>query len=389
MSTEIELKSFHKIRKSANLIESKFKLPLLEQRILALCISKINPKKNILENPYRFSVKEYCSLTGSEERGMFQMLREAIESLKTRTLCKYDADLKRERIYGWIDKADVWDNGKIDIYIHNELSNELLVKKKYAEYLLRNCLNFKSKYTLRFYELFEHWSFSGNKKINVDNLREMIGLDQTDYPRYTDFKKRVLSKSINEINSETEIHVEISEFRKDRKVDIIEFIITKSPPKISKTRAIESNKSSIQPIGINDLIDPSEEDQAIELLSKFGIGAMVGASLINNYGIDKVKVVIDKTLNDKKEGKFKEGVNISGVVINRIKDPEKVIEEKATNNDDLKKKRGLEMNWLNDHDYSYDPYHFDGNWVGVEINGKIINFMNPDFREEVEKTANK
>jgi plasmid replication initiation protein len=386
--TELEIGDY-KVRKSNDLVEAKFKLPLIEQRILALCFSKVNPKKENLQNPYRFSVKEYCDLTGAEERGMFKTIREAVENLKTRNLSKYDPDLKRERIYGWLDKADIWDSGAVDIYIHDELANDLLVTRKFSEYLLRNCLDFKSKYTLRFFEILQNWSYLGQKKINVDNLREMIGLEVNDYPRYTDFKKRILKKAISEINSETEMFVEFNEFRKDRKVQIIEFVITASPPTIKKTRVNEiKSKKLPEDKKVEEWLVPSKEDQIVEKLSKFGIGAMIGVKLIEDFGAEKVEVSVNKTNNDVSAGKFSENVNLAGVVINRIKDPTFEVNKGPTSSQDLKKRRAEMMNWLSNEGYEYESYYFEGNWVGVQIGGTIAVFMSDDFQSKVKAATN-
>ncbi len=373
-----------KVRKSNDLVEAKFKLPLIEQRILAICISKINPTKESLENPYRFSVDEYCELTSSDPRGMHETIRNAVDSLKSRNLSKYDPDLKRERIYGWLDKADIWDNGKVDIYIHPELASDLLAKKQYAEYVLKNCMNFSSKYTLRFFELFRSWSYLGRKQVEITNLREMIGIDEGEYIRYTDFKKRVIGKSLSEINEKTELNIEIHEFRKNRKVSIVEFVISSSAPSLKKVRENEKRVSSESVPKIDEYLNQSEEDKVIEKMAKFGVGATVSLKLIQDFGLEKVSDGIKEADADFKLGKVKEGVSLAGVIINKIKDPtpSSAPGHLVTTAEDLESRRSVLLEWCNREQFDYEPYHYEGNFTGVQISGKVINFMNPDFQEE-------
>lgn len=374
------------VRKGEDLIEAKFKLPLIEQRILAVAISKINPKKDAFENPYRFSAKEYCELAGVSERGMFKVLRDAIESLKTRTLSKYDSTLKRERIFGWLTQADVWDDGNIDLYIHPELTNDLLTKRKYAEYVLKNCFSFKSKYSLRFFELINHWSFKKNKKVNIDVFKEMMGLEANEYEAYAEFKRNVLSKVIKEINEQTEFYVTLNEFRQKRKVHILEFIIDNSAPAVS---SVKKKKATEDISKIEEWLNPNKEDLLIQKLSKVGIGAMAGVKLIEGYGSEKVEKVIDLTLSEKREGKFSENINLAGVVINRVKDPDPEQLPVRTTSEELETKRNFLVSWLEEKGISYEPYNFSGNWVGVSLKGGTINFMNDAFKEEVEKIMSK
>jgi len=375
------------VRKGEDLIEAKFKLPLIEQRILAVAISKVNPLKDAFENPYRFSTKEYCELAGVEERGMLKVLRDAIQSLKTRTLSKYDSTLKRERIFGWLTQADVWDDGNIDLYIHPELTNDLLAKKKYAEYVLKNCFSFKSKYSLRFFELINHWAFKKNKKINLDTFKEMMGLDVNEYESYAEFKRNVLTKVVNEMNWQTEYQVTFNEFRQQKKVHILEFIIEYSAPQVSVIR--EKEKSKPMNLTVEDWLVPGKEDQIIDKLTKFGIGAMAAARLIEEFGYERVEQVINKTIFDKNEGKFGDQVNLAGVVINRIKDPDPQNVLGQTTPQRLESRRSEMVQWLESNGISYDHYAFNGNWVGVSFKGGTVNFMNPAFQSEVNRLLDK
>ena len=53
-------------------------------------------------------------------------------------------------------------------------------------------LNFKSQYTMRIYNLLKQYEGLGERQIEVDFLREILGLRENQYKRYNDFKKDIL-----------------------------------------------------------------------------------------------------------------------------------------------------------------------------------------------------
>jgi len=385
MAKEIEISNRDRVHKGNTLVEAKIKLPLIEQRILAIAISKINPTRNSLENPYRFTVKSYCELVGVKERGMFEAIDKAIQSLTSRGLEKYDPDTRQMTYYNWLDKAVVHDNGKIDIYFHKDLENDLLAKKKYSEYLLKHVLEFKSKYAIRFYELLESWAYKGTKEINIDVLREMVGLEEADYPRYSDFKKRVLTKSILEINTETDLHVEVNEFRKNKKVNILEFVITKAPPRLSKVREKVRSEKVNEAKPVENWLIPSKEDKLAEELGDIGIPLKAALRLIEEEGLDKVKKGLSVAILERETGKIREGTNFTGVVVNKIRDPDPVtVGSQSTSDSDLKSRRTKLMSWFESKGAKYDPYRYEGTWTGITVFGKTVNFMDYKFKETIE-----
>ena len=253
----------HVVHKSNDLVEAKFKLPLIEQRILAICISKINPTKMRLENPYRFNFQEYCDLAGCSLENMEDELRAAVRNLKSRVLEKRDDVRKKTRFYSWTSKIDVWDAMSFDLYFDDELEVDLLAKVRYTSYLLKSAFNLNSKYSLRLYEIAkEKRGLTHPPKFAVDHLRILLGVEEGEYSRYQNFKARCLTPAIIEVNENTDLHLAINEFRQARQVYMIELIIEDNilPPKPSKLKELkklEATKPSNQP-DIFELMPPSD-----------------------------------------------------------------------------------------------------------------------------------
>ena len=321
----------HRVHKSNDLVEAKFKLPLLTQRIMAMCISKINPRHNKLHNPYRFSVKEYCELSGSTSDGMHEKIKDALDDLKSRVLRKYDPDLRRERLFGWVDKIDIFDNQTYDIYFHSELESDLVAKTKYTSYFLETGFQFKSKYSMRLYEIAKKWEKIGKVDIPVHKLRLMMGLDEGEYTVYGMFKKRCFEKAINDINKNSELHLEFEERKIGRKVEVIDLTITKKNKdrlSLSQAKKEEKKGGGDSKPNLFDHMDSDETDELIDKLGALGLRPRVSIGLIDEYGIEKVKKVYEETNREKANGKLGEA-KLSGVIINKLQDLNEVEKQKA------------------------------------------------------------
>ena len=97
----------------------------------------------------------------------------------------------------------------------------------------------KSKYSIRLYELVLKWVVTGKtEKYEIEEFRNKIGVTPEEYSHLGDFKKRVIEVAIKEINSKTDIKVELEQFKTGRSVTHFQFKIVK---KEKLVKAIELN----------------------------------------------------------------------------------------------------------------------------------------------------
>ena len=110
-----------------------------------------------------------------------------------------------------------------------------LADKEYTIYNLENISSFSSIYELKLYELFAKWKNRGFFNITLSNLREYLDLEDK-YPRYPNFKARVLEKFIETISASTNLDITYRELKDNgdiittygvgNKVYSIEFLIS-------------------------------------------------------------------------------------------------------------------------------------------------------------------
>lgn len=117
--------------------------------------------------------------------------------------------------------------GKFKIFFMDRLYKHIINYTVYAPLNLDILTRFKSFYSQRLYELLRLWSRTDEviiKDFKLDQLRFILGVENK-YPNYKNFKQRVISQAIKEINELGNMEVDIDEVKKGRKVEAIRFTI--------------------------------------------------------------------------------------------------------------------------------------------------------------------
>ena len=136
----------------------------------------------------------------------------------------------KQTLVQWIEKPYIDEgSGEIQIKLDNDMRPYLLhLQSNFTKYELIWTLHFKSKFTIRLYELIKSIHYyeleTYKTRYTVDELRELLGAE--DYTAYRDFKRRVLVPAVKEINLYSDKTVEFEEIKKGRKVVKIELSIS-------------------------------------------------------------------------------------------------------------------------------------------------------------------
>ena len=255
------------VRKANDLIQkSRFNLSLQQQKVLLYLISQISPFDEDFKT-YEFSISEFCRVSGiSLDSGKnYSNLKTAIKEIADKSLWVTlpDGD---ESLLRWIEKAKIeTGGGTVKIRLDDDMKPFLLrLKENYTQYELIFTLNFKSKYTIRLYELIKSIHFHEleeyRRKYKITDLQQL--LDAEVYTEYRDFKRRVLLPAVSEINEYSDKIVNIQEIKQKRKVIAVEFLI--------------KSKDSLETLRIRDGIDkemgllPGQTSLWDEIIAKKG-----------------------------------------------------------------------------------------------------------------------
>ena len=207
-----------RVRKANELIQkARFSLSLQQQKIILYLISKIQPTDTDFHE-YKFEIKAFCEACGIESDGgaLYSEIKEAIKNIADKSLWVKMPD-GGETLLRWIEKARIESGtGTLTIRLDNDMKPYLLqLTKNYTTYDLIYTLTFKSKYSVRLYELIKSIHYNEEQpyscKYSVEELKKLLGAET--YNTYSHFKQFVLIPAINEINaiSDKKISYDIAE----------------------------------------------------------------------------------------------------------------------------------------------------------------------------------
>jgi plasmid replication initiation protein len=208
------------VAKDNNLVEARYRLSVQEQRLMAIMVSDIKPDDKDFK-PYKYKVKDFVEWVGVQGKDYYRELRKITTKLLTRVITIKENDRLIQT--SWLSSA-VYDHkkGTIELSFDPHLKPYLLqLQKCFTQYALKNVLELRSKYAFRLYELCKQYQSLGKRKFQVDELRELLGLEKNELKKWSDFKRRVLEIAQREINKNTDIKIKYEFEKWGRKIEYI------------------------------------------------------------------------------------------------------------------------------------------------------------------------
>lgn len=101
----------------------------------------------------------------------------------------------------------------------------LYIKQQYIGERWKYSASFTSSYSSLVYDMIiTNFDKNSNSiKFKLNDIKPLLGIENGTYEIYSNFKRKVLSTAVNEINAKTDLHVELIEHKTHRKVEEIQF----------------------------------------------------------------------------------------------------------------------------------------------------------------------
>jgi len=306
------IKEKHLVVKSNKLIEASYKLSLQEARIILLLTSMIQRDDEDF-NLVRIRVKDFIEFIGVKDKDAYKRIQNITDSLGDKSLIirgindetKEQTRLKLQ----WLASAEYFKgSGYVELEFSQKLKPFLLqLKNRFTKYQLEHALKLKKSYSIRIYELLKQWEKIKTRSLEVDELRQILGIEKGKYKYYANLKERVLKPAQKEISKKTDISFEFTEIKKGRKVIVLRFEIkpkninqpeSPSPPRVEKIKNTNLYQRLIDYFCINakdaiKVLNEHQESQILENLAyvehqrKKGkiqnLGAYTLIAIKNNY----------------------------------------------------------------------------------------------------------
>ena len=325
MVKEIKKVNRDLVIQSNHLIEAYYQTDLnaTEHKIIRYAAAKVakNPKRfpNVV-----FSVQEFLEAAGGlKGENYYSQFKKIAKPLAGKTIEIRAKNSKGETI-GWITwfSSIYYENGKVYIKFNEEIKPLVLaLEKQFTKYNFRYIGDMKSAYTIRLFELLKQYQSIGKRKIEVDELRKMLGLGNK-YQRYGHFKDRVINQAKKELDKKGGLTFDFTEIKDGRKVVALEFDIKVNKKQLDmddilfkKDSFISQVRDILKDYGLNNKIS----DDRIKEWEKYGIELVIDAlDAVKDRKMNSPGAYITTVLEDMYKNYSDEEGNIEGIDKNQV-----------------------------------------------------------------------
>lgn len=265
--------------KDNSLIDASFNLSLVEQRIMLMAIVEARElPKLTFDTPVKVSVKSYIDQFKVASSTAYESLQDAVDTLFERQFSYYDPVMGERFKERWIYKASyIDDKGHVVMFFTPTVISMISrLYKNFTQYLIDEVSDFKSKYSVRLYELLiKYKELGSSKKYTIDELRSLLGVENTEYKTMSLFKVNVLDKAVKEINTKTDIQIKYDQFKEGRTISHILFKLSKKKEKKTKDSRDQNTVDMFTGLSIKQCLmfgDKLSKDIAFQNHYKANIG---------------------------------------------------------------------------------------------------------------------
>ncbi|MDD9878872.1 MAG: replication initiation protein RepM [Magnetovibrio sp.] len=211
--------------KDNNLINASYNLELVEQRILLMAVVQSRHLGNSINEffPVIIHAQDYADRFNLNINSAYRALRDASKTLFNRKFTYSELSKKGNTVHvenRWVTQVRYTEmEGEITLMFSPvviPLITEL--EKQFTCYEIEQIACLSSAHAVRIYELLMSWKTVLEVQISLEDLKFKLGLEEYSYPRVYDFKKRVLTPSVQQISKETDIKVSVQDIKKGRSV---------------------------------------------------------------------------------------------------------------------------------------------------------------------------
>jgi len=208
-------------------------MTIQELRFFSIYLSKIN-KNDTKTRVVRFPLKDFQRIMDYGRLNIAQL-----QATTNSLLCKvvniptetggYTGFQLFKRCRVDRENNDEW---YVEIDAHDDaLPLMFEFKERYFSYKLWNALRLRSANQVRMYEILKQYEKAGERIISVEKLRNLLGIDKKEYPKWERFRVRVLDACQKALSESTDISFTYEPYGKrgpGGKAYTLKFIISKN-----------------------------------------------------------------------------------------------------------------------------------------------------------------
>lgn len=231
----------HDIVKSNALIEAVYNPgSVYQMRLLIAALMQVKAKDKLdYRKRYYVSANTLADMTGTKAYENYKELKKAADDLMNTTVLVADTPdgkaLPNPIRINLVSSCEyIKGQGTVGLRFTEEITPYVSdVRSRFAQYQAKYVMPMKSSYGIRLYELCLQW-LGYEREFSVDDFRQMFGLSGKSFERIEVIKRRVIKPALDDINTHSDIRVDLGQRKAGRKVTHFQFRITRKTPRSDK-----------------------------------------------------------------------------------------------------------------------------------------------------------
>ena len=238
---------------------------------------------------YRIPVQEFVKTFNIKNKNIYKEIEQVTDSLIKKIIKIPIEEWGKEKLFktSLINsfKYNIDGSGIIEATFHPDLKPYLIqLKNRFLLYDMKHVLNISSSNSIRMYELLKAFEGIGKRTFEVEDLKEILGIEEKYNWRYYNFKKRIILQAQHDLEKHTDITFTFKESKIPwtKKVGSITFFIS------SKSHNKEKERISTPKVSVRD------SNPNIVRLRKYNFSDNVILNeIMKKYDVDFIKNTLD------------------------------------------------------------------------------------------------
>ncbi len=277
-------------------------------RILYFALNKISTapikdKESVFDNPIFIPIKEIASELGIRIDGLYKKIKDSCSILMALYLYSKSIEEGSEsfKMTSVVDECIYTViNGESGVLISlsPKIKKMVIVEKNFTKFNLSSLVQLSFKYSSTLYTYLKgnyehHGKYKGFMDVTIDDLRELLDVQNVKiYSEFAQFFRRVINPSIKEINSKTEIVINLTQVKTGRRVSHLRFTI------------FEKNGINKEGSKSDSIVSSNSKNLNIKTkLEDIGCETKFINHLLKNYELDFIEFLISKVEERNPENK--------------------------------------------------------------------------------------
>jgi plasmid replication initiation protein len=289
------------VSKDNDLIGANYSLGVAEQRLIFLAIIEAREQNKLIDvgKPLRIYAKSYEQQFSVEKHTSYEAMKRAVNGLYEAgfSYIKIDEASGKPITYKsrWVEKIGYADDlGCVELTFASDVIPLITrLDSCYTEYDLKQVSSLQSEYAIRLYELMMQWKKVGKvPTIDLQDLRNKLGVKPDQYKDMNNFKGRVLDHAIKQINDFTDITADYEQHKTGRTITAMSFTF--------------KVKKAPEPITSDDTFIKMTDDQIDTFSKKLAALPEVGSNFAPS-GMSKadfVAIIADHLADENKQARY-------------------------------------------------------------------------------------